>query len=132
MTDAHRHSVVIVEDSQDTRESLAMLLELSGHHVVSVANGVEALALIRAGRVRPCVIILDLIMPHMDGLAFLDDLRLASPELARIPIIVCTGHEGLRKAAVTKGCTAALLKPATPDDLLSLVEHHCPPVAASA
>jgi CheY-like chemotaxis protein len=132
MADTHRHSVVIVEDSQDARESLAMLLELSGHHVVSVANGAEALTLIRAGSVRPCVIILDLIMPHMDGLAFLDDLRVGSPEHARIPVIVFTGHEGLRKAAVSKGCMMALLKPAKPEDLLSLVDNHCPPVAASA
>ena len=132
MGTAHLHSVVIVEDSRDTRESLAMLLELSGHHVVTVANGVEALDLIRTGGVRPCVIVLDLIMPHMDGLAFLDDLRAASPEHARIPVIVFTGHEGLRKAAVSKGCTMALLKPAKPEDLLSLVDNHCPPAAASA
>ena len=132
MAEAHRHSVVIVEDSQDTRESLAMLLELRGHHVVSVANGVEALGLIRGGRVRPCVIILDLVMPHMDGLAFLDDLRHASPEQANIPVIVFTGHEGFRKQALAKGCTKALLKPAKPEELLTLVESHCPPVATGA
>ena len=131
MTD-HQHSVVIVEDSRDTRESLAMLLELSGHHVLSVANGVEALALIRSGRVRPCVIILDLIMPHMDGLAFLDDVAHASPDQRGIPVIVLTGHEGFRKEALAKGCTRALLKPARPADLIKLVDDHCPPVAASA
>jgi CheY-like chemotaxis protein len=131
MNDAHKHSVVIVEDSRDTRESLAMLLELSGHHVVSVASAVEALATIRAGRVRPCVIILDVIMPHMDGLAFLDDLRLISPEHARIPVIVFTGHEGFRKAALAKGCLAALLKPAKPDEILRLVDDHCPPPVAA-
>lgn len=109
-----------------------MLLELSGHHVVTVANGVEALELIRNGGIRPCVIVLDLIMPHMDGLTFLDDLYLAAPEHARIPVIVFTGHEGLRKAALAKGCTKALLKPAKPEDLLRLVDDHCPPVAASA
>ena len=131
MTD-HQHSVVIVEDSRDTRESLAMLLELSGHQVLSVANGVEALGLIRSGRVRPCVIILDLIMPHMDGLAFLDDLYHAPLDQPRIPVIVLTGHEGFRKQALAKGCTMALLKPARPADLIKLVDGHCPPVAATA
>jgi len=130
MGDSHRHSVVVVEDSQDTRESLALLLELNGHHVVTVSDGREALALIRAGHIRPCVILLDLIMPNMDGLAFLRDLQLASPEQARIPVIVVTGHDGFRKEALAGGCTAALLKPAKPAELLQLVENHCPPRAA--
>jgi len=123
----HTHSVVIVEDSPDTRESLALLLELNGHHVVTVSNGIEALDLIRAGSIRPCAIVLDLIMPEMDGLALLRDLRLASPELAAIPVIVVTGHDGFRKEALAKGCRAALLKPAKPGELLRLVENHCPP-----
>jgi len=45
------------------------------HHVATVANGREALDLINSGRVRPCAVILDLVMPTMDGLAFLDDLQ---------------------------------------------------------
>jgi CheY-like chemotaxis protein len=130
MADSHVHSVVVVEDSQDTRESLALLLELNGHHVVTLSDGREALSLIRAGQIRPCVIILDLIMPDMDGLAFLRDLQLASPEHARIPVIVVTGHDGFRKQAMASGCTAALLKPAKPAELLQMVENHCPPRAA--
>lgn len=126
MPDAHLHSVVIVEDSRDARESLALLLETQGHHVVTVSNGVEAFDLIREGKVCPCVIVLDLVMPGMDGLAFLRDLR-SSPEHAAIPVIVFTGHEGFRKDAVARGCTAALLKPANPDELLRLVANHRPP-----
>lgn len=125
MADTHVHSVIVVDDSQDTRDSLALLLELNGHHVVTVANGREALDLIHSGRVRPCAVVLDLVMPTMDGLAFLDDLRRTVH--AGVPVVVCTGHEGFRKEALAKGCTAALLKPAKPAELLRIVEHHCPP-----
>jgi CheY-like chemotaxis protein len=125
MAETHVHSVIIVEDSQDARDSLALLLEMNGHHAETVANGREALDLIHSGRVRPCAVILDLVMPTMDGLTFLDDLRRSVH--AQVPIVVFTGHEGFRKEALAKGCSAALLKPAKPDELLRIVEHHCPP-----
>ena len=130
MEEPHVHSVIVVEDSQDTRDSLALLLELNGHHVVTVSNGREALDLIGSGRVRPCAIVLDLVMPDMDGLEFLGDLQLSVH--AGIPVIVFTGHEGFRKDALAKGCAAALLKPAKPAELLRLVGHHCPPTTGSA
>jgi CheY-like chemotaxis protein len=123
----HAHSVLIVEDSEDARDSLALLVELAGHHVVKAANGTEALALIQTGRVRACAIVLDLLMPQMDGLMFLRELR-ASVH-AKTPVVAFTGHEGARKEALAMGCTAALLKPAKPGDLLRLIEHHCPPAA---
>ena len=125
MADPHAHSVIIIEDSKDARDSLALLLELDGHHVVSLANGMEALDLIRGGSIRPCAIVLDLLMPQMDGLTFLEELRRSVH--ARVPVIVFTGHDGARKEALAKGCTAALLKPAKPGELLRLVGHHCPP-----
>jgi CheY-like chemotaxis protein len=121
--------VIIVEDSQDARDSLAMLLEMHGHHVATVANGREAYDLIDSGRVRPCAVILDLVMPTMDGLTFLDDLQRSVH--ARVPIIVFTGHDGFRKEALEKGCAAALLKPAKPAELLRIVEHHCPPATGT-
>ena len=125
MADTHAHSVIIIEDSKDARDSLALLLELDGHHVVSLANGMEALDLIRGGSIRPCAIVLDLLMPQMDGLTFLEELRRSVH--ARVPVIVFTGHDGARREALAKGCTAALLKPAKPGELLRLVGHHCPP-----
>ena len=130
MADPHVHSVIIVEDSQDARESLALLLELNGHHVVSVSNGRDALDLIGSGKVRPCAIVLDLVMPTMDGLAFMQDLQRSVH--ANTPVIVFTGHEGFRKEALAKGCAAALLKPAKPEELLRLVGHHCPPTTDTA
>ena len=125
MAEPHVHSVIIVEDSRDARESLALLLELNGHHVVSVSNGQEALDLIDSGKVRPCAVVLDLVMPTMDGLAFMQDLQRSVH--ASTPIIVFTGHDGFRKEALAKGCAAALLKPAKPEELLRIVGHHCPP-----
>jgi CheY-like chemotaxis protein len=130
MAETHVHSVIIVEDSQDTRDSLALLLELNGHHAVCVSNGREALDLIHSGKVRPCAVLLDLVMPAMDGLAFLEHLQRSVH--AATPVVVFTGHEGFRKEALAKGCAAALLKPAKPEELLRIVEHHCPPGADRA
>ena len=127
MAEEHTHTVIIIEDSKDARDSMALLLEVEGHRVVAVANGMEALDLIRKGHVRPCAIVLDLVMPQMDGLAFLEELQRSVH--ARIPVIVFTGHDGFRKEALAKGCTAALLKPAKPSELLRLIGHHCPPNA---
>ena len=127
MTEPHIHSVIIVEDSPDARDSLALLLEVNGHHVATVANGREALDLVNSGQVRPCAVVLDLVMPTMDGLAFLEDLQRSVH--AAIPVIVLTGHEGFRQQAVAKGCAAAFLKPAQPEELLRIVEHHCPPAS---
>lgn len=103
-----RISVLIVEDSDDARESLALLVELEGRHVIKASDGMEALRMVRTGQARPCAIVLDLLMPGMDGL---------------------TGHERARREALAMGCTAALLKPAKPAELLRLIGHHCPPIA---
>jgi CheY-like chemotaxis protein len=93
-----------------------------------VSNGREALDLIESGRVRPCAVLLDLVMPAMDGLAFLEDLRRSVH--AATPVVVFTGHDVFRKEALAKGCAAALLKPAKPEELLRVLERHCPPTAA--
>jgi CheY-like chemotaxis protein len=65
----HQHSVLLAEDDSDTRESLVAFLEHAGSNVLAVSHGRDALAALRGG-FRPCVILLDLAMPDMDGWQF--------------------------------------------------------------
>ena len=80
----HRHGVLLVEDDYDTREAFVTILETLGLTVVGAANGREALEQLWGG-LRPCLIILDMAMPEMDGYAF-RRAQLADPTLTGIPV----------------------------------------------
>jgi CheY-like chemotaxis protein len=112
----------VLEDIADSREALTLLLESHGYQVTAAANGAEALRTMRT--FRPCVAIADIIMPTMDGLSFRQEM-LKSAEMAAIPVVALTGHEGLRRHALTEGFAAALLKPARPDELAAAVAGYC-------
>jgi CheY-like chemotaxis protein len=124
---SHRHSVLVLEDIADSRKALTLLLEAEGFEVTAAANGAEALRSMQT--FRPCVAIADIIMPTMDGLSFRQEL-LKHADVAAIPVVALTGHEGLRRHALTQGFAAALLKPARPEELTALVAGHCPQAAA--
>jgi len=113
-----------VDDSEATREALATHLEIAGYRVTALGSARHALLVMGALDFRPCVVLADLIMPQMDGLALRKEM-LKHPELAKIPAIALTGHEGLRRHALESGFGAALLKPCSLDHLLSLIVRHC-------
>jgi CheY-like chemotaxis protein len=89
----HR-SVLIVDDDVDIREILAETLVETGFEVTTACNGLEALAAVRRMKVRPAVILLDLMMPVMDGYGFLEQ-RGSDPALASIPIAIVTAGHGI-------------------------------------
>jgi len=118
-------TVFIVEDDVDTREMLGRFLELEGYHVETAANG--KLALERLGSVvgaGPCVILLDLMMPVMDGWQF-RQAQVRDAALAGIPVIVVSaaGRERLEKIQAD----AYLSKPVDLDELLGCVTQFCRP-----
>jgi CheY-like chemotaxis protein len=82
-------SILIVDDDLDIREALSDTLEDQGYRVFTAANGRDALRLLRGGEVAPSLILLDLMMPVMDGYTFLDERR-RDPALAAIPVAVIT------------------------------------------
>jgi CheY-like chemotaxis protein len=85
--------ILVVDDDTDIREILSETLGDLGFRVVAAANGRDALALIDDLVVGPSVILLDLMMPVMDGYGFLD-ARAKDPRLAAIPVAVVTaGHQ---------------------------------------
>jgi CheY-like chemotaxis protein len=82
-------AILVVEDDPDIRELLAETLHQAGLHVATAENGFEALTLLREGRFAASGILLDLMMPVMDGYAFLYERR-KDPSLASIPVAVVT------------------------------------------
>lgn len=82
-----RLTVLVVDDDELVRESLAVALELEGYEPVLAAHGVDALLALRTGSRRPDVILLDLEMPVMPGWEF-RERQLSDPELASIPVVV--------------------------------------------
>ena len=94
-----QHFLLLVEDDDDVRNALADLLESEGFRVAQARNGQDALDFLRSHE-PPSVILLDLMMPVMDGWTFCE-IQQATPELARIPLLVCTAA-GNRNLPVTK------------------------------
>jgi CheY-like chemotaxis protein len=114
-------TVLIVEDDPDTREMLGKFLELEGFHVESAANGQQALDKLTDG-LRPGVIILDLMMPVMDGWQ-IRKRQMEDPRFAGIPTIVVSAAGRDRMAQVT--ADAYLAKPIDMDELLTRVAGFC-------
>lgn len=108
--------ILIVDDSPTVLMLHKMILQEEGYDVVSAKNGREALDV--ASRERPDAILLDLVMPGMDGLAALAALR-ARTETAKTPVVVVTtrSEERFATEAVAAGCDAYLLKPFERSDL---------------
>jgi len=114
-----RAPVLIVEDDPDLRLALSRLLGDEGYEVVTAAEGQEALDRLRAPR-RPCLVLLDLMMPNIDGFEF-RVRQLEDPELAAIPVIVLSGGGNLEEKAAPLGAAASLTKPLDFDELLECV-----------
>ena len=115
--------VLIVEDDDDTRDAMQALLEAQGYGVQAAVHGADALAQLRNG-LRPCVILLDLMMPVMDGFEF-RTAQLADPGIADIPVIAYSGHYDVAKNAARLGTVAYFQKPIDFETLISLVAVHC-------
>jgi CheY-like chemotaxis protein len=115
-------SVLIVEDNIDTRDSLAFLLRHEGYHVSTAANGQEALDRLRAGP-RPGVILLDLLMPTMDGWEFSNRLA-QDPALASIPVVVVSGAGDVEEKLASLRPAACLSKTADLATLLETLRRH--------
>jgi CheY-like chemotaxis protein len=115
--------ILLVDDDYEIREVVSEVLVERGYHPVAVADGQQALSCLHDSPTRPCLILLDIMMPGMDGVAFRHH-QLTDPDLASIPVVVVsagtppeTGFEG---AAVVR-------KPLQLHSLLQLVAECCPP-----
>jgi CheY-like chemotaxis protein len=114
--------VLIVEDHPPAREVLSSLLASEGYRVIEASNGREALELVDAGPELPCVIVLDLVMPVMDGREFLK-ARAQDPTLSRVPVVVLSSN--VQDGQTMDWVEACLRKPTSPDSLLRLLRRLC-------
>src|SRR2546421_8702019 len=109
-------TILVVDDDPDIRELMKTLLELDGYHVELAEDGIDALKQLGAG-VRPALILLDLMMPRMDGEQFLKEMR--ATRSANIPVVIMSGTAG--KASGKIGVACYLMKPFELDDLVNAV-----------
>jgi CheY-like chemotaxis protein len=114
-------TVFVVEDDVDTRDMMGRFLELEGFAVEVAANGKQALERLNAG-VHPCVILLDLMMPVMDGWQFRSQ-QIRDASLASIPVIVVSAAGKERMADIE--ANAYLSKPVDLEQLLAQVTQYC-------
>lgn len=112
-----RKLIMIIDDDRDIRETLGDLLEDEGFSTVRVADGAAALELLRNG-VRPDLILLDLMMPGMNGWDF-RSAQLADATIASIPVVVLTAS---RSADVPLDVDTVLFKPVKIDKLLDALD----------
>jgi CheY-like chemotaxis protein len=116
--------VLVVDDDSSIRDSLADLLEEEGYTVVKATNGREALDKLRAdGKERPCVILLDLMMPVMTGAEFYAEQQ-RDPDICSIPVVVISADGNVSVKAKPFG-GEYLTKPVRLETVLDTVERHC-------
>lgn len=112
-------TILIVEDSPDIAESLADAFRFEGFEVLRAANAIQALQIVSEHR--PDLILMDIQLPDMDGLAVARTLK-SDPAVQHIPIIAMTAYDilGDQARTITKTCVGYAQKPVRPKDLINL------------
>jgi len=116
-----RH-ILLVEDDPSIQGAISLLLEREGFQVTCAGNGAEALRLLGAGEV-PALILLDMLMPVMNGLEF-RAAQHRDPRLAAIPVVVLSATPGAEESDDLPSPSAVMPKPFDIDQLLAVVEAH--------
>jgi CheY-like chemotaxis protein len=116
-------SILVVDDDADIRASLADILGEEGYRVTGAGNGRQALEALR-NATRPSLILLDMMMPEMDGWRFRVEQQ-KTPDLASIPVVLLSAHRNVRDAALALGAADYLRKPLRIESLLEIAERYC-------
>jgi CheY-like chemotaxis protein len=117
------HKVLVVDDDDELRESLTELLAYEGFDVTAARNGREALDYLHE-HPRPCLIVLDLMMPVMNGQEFRAE-QLRDRQLADIPVVVLTASHDGRRQAEALGATAFFAKPVRLETFFESLRANC-------
>ena len=116
-------TILLVDDNVDVREGMQHMFEAEGYEVRAAVNGREALALLYAG-LRPCVIVMDMAMPLMNGFEFREQ-QLKHADIADIPFIAYSAVIDLQRSAQHLHAAAYLEKPIEFEHVLSIIREHC-------
>jgi two-component system response regulator YesN len=118
--------VLVIEDDADIRETVVSLIEdeVPWVRVSSAGDGLEALEILEEGAA-PCLALLDIMMPVMNGLEFLDALRDRglAPDMR---VVLISAYVQLARQVAYPGISGLLPKPFRAADLLAIVRRHCP------
>ncbi len=112
--------ILVVEDDHDTRVSLRMLFEEEGYTVLTATDGQSALELLRTTQPKPAIILLDLMLPVMNGWSFAEKVK-ARPDLNAIPIVIMSAFQD---PPPPSGVVGFCRKPLDLTSLLKLVERY--------
>jgi CheY-like chemotaxis protein len=118
--------LLVVDDDADLREALQDVLRDAGYEVLTAANGRQALDVLARTSVPPRLVLLDMMMPVLDGAGFLRELH-TQPGGREIPVVVFSASAGAREESEALGAQAYLRKPVDVQTLLETVEKYSRP-----
>jgi CheY-like chemotaxis protein len=121
---SEKKRVLVIEDAADIQVLLKILLESEGYGVESAQNGLDALELMHSMRELPNLILLDLMMPVMDGFEFRKEQK-RDTRFAEIPVVVLTANPDDQAKRIRVGAKAWVKKPLEVDELLDVVKKNC-------
>jgi len=116
--------VLIVDDDNEIRETIVEILTDEGYEAVGARDGYEALAQLRDPEDRWALVLLDLMMPNMDGRAFRAE-QLLDPVIALIPVVIVSAMTDVATTAEELHVDAHMTKPVPLRDLIQLVRRYC-------
>jgi two-component system response regulator MprA len=126
MATAGRHTILVVQDETAARELLTIALRAEGYAVAEAPDGlaaIRALTADRSPRGRPSLVLLDLMLPGVDGLEVMRHLATAGSD---VPVIAISASRAYLDAAAARDAPATLPKPFDLDELLATVARYCP------
>jgi CheY-like chemotaxis protein len=115
-------TVLVVEDVEDARVMMRVMIEQQGHAVIEAAGAYEAIA--KAEEFHPDLILMDIGLPLLDGLSTATLIRRTDDDLDRTPIIAVTAFRDVRDQAEKAGCSGVLYKPVDALQLEQLLRKH--------
>ena len=128
MTPSHDHPVLIVDDDRETLQTMEAVLQTMNMDVRTARSGYAAIDLVAAG-LRPCLMLVDLRMPALDGWETLKQMR-RWPGMAASPAVAFTGEPPDYARAARAGFDGYLRKPVTYELVVETVQRHCCPEIA--
>jgi CheY-like chemotaxis protein len=123
IVDTPTKQVMIVDDDNDIRDAISQILEYEGYEVLQASNGQEGIDRLRDQQ-KPGLILLDLMMPVMNGWQFRTELQ-SNPILKEIPVVILSADGNIQQKSENIGVAGYLKKPIQLDTLLDTVKRYC-------
>lgn len=114
-------NVLVIDDDPAIRQTMKDVLEIHGYKVHTAKDGLEGIKSLTTMASLPCLILLDLMMPGMNGWGFLDFQR-NNPQYSSVPVVVCSAYENSAKSVSTG---PVLIKPVQLKTLINAVKAFC-------